>query len=272
MMSQLEKCRTFAAMHKEPGAWVIPNPWDAGSAKLLAGLGFRALATTSGGYAFTRGEPDGAVSLDETLHHCAALCAATTVPVSADFEDGYAEDLKAVAANIRRLAETGVAGFSIEDFSRERRELYPVAEATERIRVAAETIADTGLPLVLTARAEGLLRGHDDLDEIILRLQAYSAAGAHVLYSPAIKQLADLRTITQELDKPFNALASFIHGASVAELADAGATRISVGGALTYAAVHPVMVASREMLEQGTFNWIEQAANGVEVRTLMGLA
>lgn len=271
MVSQLGKCEAFAALHRESGAWIIPNPWDVGSAKLLAGLGFRALATTSGGYAFTQGKRDGEVSLEDTLQHCAALCAATDVPISADFEDGYAEDLSTMATNIKRLAETGVAGFSIEDFNRERREIYPIAEAVERILIAAATIAETGLPLVLTARAEGLLRGNDDLAEIVQRLQAYSEAGAEVLFAPAINALPDLRTVTRQLNKPFNVLASFLKDASVKELAEAGAKRISVGGALTYASMHPIMAASREMLERGTFNWLSTAASGVEVRALMGI-
>lgn len=271
MKSQLDKCKAFAALHERDEAWVIPNPWDAGSAKLLAGLGFEALATTSGGYAFTQGKQDGAVTLEETLQHCTVMSAATEVPLSADFENGFSDDSAGMAANIKRLALTGVAGFSIEDYSRERRVIYPLAEAAERIRLAVTAIAASGVPLVLTARAEGLLRGQADLDEIVERLLAYSEAGAQVLYAPALCSLKDLQYVTDRLHKPCNALASFFRGVTVTQLAAAGAIRISVGGALTYATLQPLLLAGREMLEQGSFNWIEEVANGREVRSLMGL-
>jgi 2-methylisocitrate lyase-like PEP mutase family enzyme len=272
MTTQLEKCHQFKALHTQSEAWVIPNPWDAGSAKLLAGLGFKALATTSGGFAFTQGKLDGDVGLEATLQHCAALSAATEVPISVDFEDGYAEDLDTMAANMRRLIATGVAGFSIEDFNRERRELYSVAEATARIRVAVATIAESGIPLMLTARAEGLLRAGSDREEVTERMLAYSAAGADVLFAPAVNSLEQLEAITSRLDKPFNVLASFIHEASLKELAAAGAQRVSVGGALTWTCLNPLLSASREMLEQGTFSWIGRVAAAKEFRSLMGLA
>ena len=268
MRDQLERCRIFKELHTNTSGWIIHNPWDTGSARVLEGLGFKALATTSGGYAFTLGKADGEVSLQEMLDHCSALVAGTQLPINADFENGYAEDIDEMAANITQLAATGVAGISIEDFSRTTRCIYPLAQAVERVQAAVEAIAATGIPIMLTARAESLLRGYDDLDDIIERLQAYSAAGAEVLYAPAIRSLGDLQTVTRTLNKPFNVLAPFIRGASVQEMAAAGGSRISVGGALTYAAVAPLLHAGKEMLEQGTFKWVDSVANSAEIRSL----
>jgi len=269
MRDQRERCSTFKELHTNTSGWIIPNPWDVGSARVLEGLGFKALATTSSGYAFTLGKADGEVSLQEMLDHCTALVAGTQLPINADFENGYAEDIDTMVANITQLAATGVAGISIEDFSRTTRSIYPLAQAVERVQAAVEAIASTGIPILLTARAESLLRGHDDLDEIIERLQAYSAAGADVLYAPALRSLGDLQTVTRTLTKPFNVLAPFIRGTSVRELAAAGGTRVSVGGALTYAAVAPLLHAGKEMLEQGTFNWVGNIANSGEIRSLL---
>lgn len=268
MSSQAQRCHVFKSLH-EGSTWIIPNPWDAGSARILAGLGFKALATTSGGLAFTLGKADGEVSLEQMLHHCNALTAATDLPVNADFENGYAEDIHVMADNITRLAETGVAGISIEDFSRDTRTLYPLTQAIERVQAAAEAIKTTGLPILLTARAESLLRGFDDTDEIIERLQAFESVGADVLYAPAIRSLDVLQQITSEISKPFNVLVSFIKDASVEQLAAAGANRISVGGALTYAAIAPLLEAGTEMLEQGTFGWLNRVANAGEIRRIL---
>lgn len=268
MTGQLERCRIFRELHANTSGWIIPNPWDVGSARVLEGLGFKALATTSGGFAFTLGKADGEVSLQEMFEHCTALVASTRLPINADFENGYSEDIDAMVANIKQLTATGVAGISIEDFSRTTRSIYPLSQAVERVQAAVEAIAATGIPIMLTARAESLLRGFDDLDEIIERLQAYSAAGADVLYAPAIRSLGDLQTVTRTLTKPFNVLAPFIRGASVRELAAAGGSRISVGGALTYAAVAPLLHAGKEMLEQGTFNWVSSVASSGEIRAL----
>lgn len=269
MADQLQRCKAFRKLHANKAGWVIPNPWDVGSARILEGLGFKALATTSGGYAFTLGKADGEVSLDEMLQHCTALVNGTRLPINADFENGYAEDIDEMVVNIKRLAATGVAGISIEDFSRADHTIYPLAHAVERIEAAVEAIQATGMPIMLTARAESLLRGFDDLDEVIERLHAYTAAGADVLYAPAVRSLNDLQKVTGKLTKPFNVLASFIRNASVPELAAAGGTRISVGGALTYAAVAPLLMAGKEMLEQGTFNWIGGVANSGEIKALL---
>ncbi len=253
-------------LHRSESAWIIPNPWDVGSAKLLEGQGFKALATTSSGFAYTLGRADGEVSLEEKLVHCSRLCAATNIPINADFEDGYSEQLAGVAENIKRLSDTGVAGFSIEDYSRERHELYEFAEAVERVHLAVETIAELGLPLTLTARVEQLLRNGDDLDGTIKRLQAFEAAGADVLYAPGIKTLDQLRTVTASIDKPFNVLASFMPDTSVAQFTSHGANRISLGGSLNFAAIAPVQSASLEMLRDGTFGWLGGIASGASVR------
>jgi len=263
--TQNQKCETFSRLHQSDTAWIIPNPWDVGSAKLLQHHGFQALATTSSGFAYTLGRADGEVSLDEKLQHCSMLSAATDIPINADFENGYSENLAGVVENIKRLAETGVAGFSIEDFSREHHQLYGFSESVERVQAAVETVAELGLPLVLTARAENLIRGVDDLEDTIKRLQAFEAVGADVLYAPGIQSANQLCTVTASLDKPFNVLASFMLGTNVAEFSECGANRISLGGALNYAAINPVLTASVEMIEKGTFDWLGGTADGAAV-------
>jgi 2-methylisocitrate lyase-like PEP mutase family enzyme len=237
-----------------------------GSARLLEGLGFRALATTSAGFAYSLAKTDGQVTLEEKLAHCAALAAATSIPVNADFENGFADDPEAVAANVRQVAATGVAGCSIEDFARDSQSIYDFELAVERVQAAAETVAKLGMPFQLTARAENLLRGVADMDDTIRRLKAYEAAGADVLYAPALTSLDDLRRVTAELRKPFNALAVFFRGVTVDELAAAGAKRISVGSALAWASLSPVVRAGKEMLERGTFDWTADMLSGAEVR------
>jgi len=269
MTTQREKCERFRALHAQPDAFIIPNPWDAGSARILQGLGFSALATTSAGFAYTLARTDGQPTLAEKLAHCESVANATDIPVNADFEDGYANDPAAVAANVRRLAETGVAGCSIEDFSRTARTLFGLDQAVERIQAAAEAVRGLNMPFQLTARAENLLRGVDDLEDTVQRLQAYRAAGADVLYAPGIRSLEDLKTVTQALDGPFNVLGVFMPGASLQDFAAAGAKRVSVGGALTWAAVKPLLDAGREMLERGTFSWLQATASGAEVSRLL---
>jgi len=268
MPSQLEKCATFAELHNSPTAWIIPNPWDVGSAKLLQGLGFQALATTSSGFAYTRGCADGEVNLEEKLEHCRALAAATTIPLNADFENGFAEEHNALSANIESLLGTGIAGFSIEDYSREEHKVVDFYEAVDRIQVAVQTIAESNIPIVLTARAENLLRGVDDVDDTIKRLNAFAVAGADVLYAPGIRSLEHLKIISSQVDKPLNVLASLMPDATVADFTRAGASRISVGGALNYAAVNPVIAAGKEMLEHGSFGWLQSLARGAEIKQL----
>lgn len=269
MSTQKTKCENFARLHREPGAFLIPNPWDVGSAKLLEGLGFEAIATTSAGLAYTLAKADGEVTLEEKLAHCAAVVAATSIPVNADFENGFADSPQAVAANVLRVAKTGVAGCSIEDFGRDSHAIYDFSLAVERIQAAAEAVATLDMPFQLTARAENLLRGIDDLDDTIRRLKAYEAAGANVLYAPAIKSLDALRQVTAELRKPFNVLAVFFPGTTVDELAAAGAKRISVGSGLAWASLSPVIKAGKEMLDRGTFAWTTDMVGGADVRRLL---
>lgn len=270
MISQQEKCNAFRDLHHTGDAFIVPNPWDLGSAKLLQGLGFKALATTSVGLAYTLGVADYEISLDQLLAYCKALCAVTNIPVTVDFENGFASDPAAVAKNIKQLVETGVAGCSIEDFDGETHTLYDFNQAVERVAAAAETVAALNMPFQLTARAENLLRGVGGLDDAIKRLKAFEAAGAQVLYAPAIRSLQDLKTVTSELSHPFNVLAPFLKGASVADLQAHGATRISVGGALNWHAVSPVIRAGKEMLEHGTFGWMNDVASVAEIKTLFG--
>lgn len=270
MINQKMKCDTFARLHQQPEAFLIPNPWDIGSAKLLQGLGFKALATTSSGFAYTLGRADGEVTLEEKLSHCSQLAANTTVPINADFENGFADDPETVASNVLKVARTGVAGCSIEDFSRDTHDLYDFNLAVERVQAAVEAVTTLGMPFQLTARAENLIRGVNDLEDTIKRLKAFEAVGANVLYAPGIKTLAQLKQVTSELNAPFNALAPFIHGASVNDLANAGAKRISIGGALNWMAVTPVLQAGKEMLSQGTFQWTAEKASIEEVKKLFG--
>lgn len=269
MPNQLQKCQRFAELHAGRAPFIIPNPWDAGSARLLEGLGFQALATTSAGFAYSLGKLDGSPSLADKLEHCKALAEATSIPINVDFEDGYADAPDAVARNVKALISTGVAGCSIEDYSRENRVLFGFEQAVERIEAASEAIVESGLPIQLTARAENLLRGVEDLEDTIRRLKAYEAAGADVLYAPGIKNLVDLRSVTAELAKPFNLLVPFLPGATVAELAAHGAHRISLGAALTWVSLKPVLDASKEMLEEGTFSFLAAAASGGVVQRLL---
>lgn len=269
MPSQLEKCERLAELHTGHEPFIIPNPWDTGSARLLEGLGFQALATTSAGFAYTLGSLDGSPTLEDKLQHCEAMAAATSIPINVDFEDGYADDPAAVARNVSSLISTGIAGCSIEDFSRDQRVIFDRDHAVERIEAAARTISGSGLPVQLTARAENLLRGVIDLEDTIRRLQAYAKAGADVLYAPGIKSLDDLRTVTGELDKPFNVLVPFLTGATVAELGAHGARRISLGAALTWVSLKPILDAAKEMLEEGSFRFLAAARSGGEVQRLL---
>lgn len=269
MTSQAEKCARFAALHAGAEIFVIPNPWDLGSAKLLQGLGFAALATTSAGFAYTLGRADGEITLDEKLAHCAALAGATSIPVSADFENGFADEPDTVARNVLALAATGVAGCSIEDYSRDDHTLYAFDHAVARVHAAAEAVASLDVDFQLTARAENLLRGVDDLDDTIARLRAFEAAGANVLYAPGLNTLEQLREVTGAISRPFNVLAPLFRGATVDDFAQAGAKRISVGSALTWAAVNPLLRGAGEMLEHGTFDWLGDMASSKTVNKLL---
>ena len=246
----------------------IPNPWDVGSARLLEGLGFQALATTSAGFALGAGKVDGDISLEEKLAHCEAMAAVTGVPINVDFENGFADQPEQVAINVVRIAETGVAGCSIEDFSRDGKYIYDAELARERVQAAAEAIATLDMPFQLTARAENLLRNVPDLGDTVRRLKLYEAAGADVLYAPGIKSLGDLQSVTSSLERPFNALAASIPGATLKEFADAGAQRVSVGSSLALHSIQALINASDEMLTQGSFGWFGDLASLSEVSNL----
>ncbi len=269
MPEQEDKCATFARLHESGNIFLMPNPWDVGSAKLMQGFGFSALATTSAGLAFTLGRADGEVTLQEKIEHCGALAEATTVPVNADFENGFADDPSEVARNVLRIAETGVAGCSIEDYSRDSHELYEFAHAVERVHAAAEAVSSLNMPFQLTARAENLLRGKNDLENTIRRLQHFEDVGANVLYAPGLTSLAQLRQVTASIKQPFNVLAPMFDGVSVDDFAAAGASRISVGSALTWAAVAALLQGSREMLDKGTFSWMSTMASAKTVNSLI---
>ncbi len=222
--AQAAKAQLFRTLHQGPGVLLLPNPWDAGSARLLASLGFAALATTSGGYAATLGRLDGSVTRDEALAHAAAVAAATSLPVSADLENAFADDPAGVADTVRRAAAAGLAGCSVEDYSGQ--DMYEAGLARERVAAASEAARSAPGPLVLTARAENYLHGRPDLAGTIARLQAFQEAGADVLYAPGLASLADIRAVVSSVDLPVNVLA--VPGAPpVADLAAAGVRRVS---------------------------------------------
>ncbi len=245
---QQKKGSTFRAMHAgEP--FVMPNPWDAGSARILEALGFTALATTSSGFAFTLGLVDGAVTLDQMAQHVAAIDTATELPVSADLENGYGPDPADAAEAIRRIARAGAVGGSIEDFDRESRQLYEIEHAVDRIRAAVESAHGVTFPFTLTARAENHIRDNPDLADTIRRLRSYEEAGADVLYAPGLRTIEEIRAVCEAVSKPVNVLA--VPGLSVAEIMEAGAQRISVGGSLTWVAVKAFADAAGAIRDRG---------------------
>lgn len=246
--TQQEKGSRFRAMHAgDP--FVIPNPWDSGSARVLEALGFTALATTSSGFAFTLGLVDGRVTLDQMAHHVAAIDAATDLPVSADLENGYGPDPADAAGAIRRVARAGAVGGSIEDFDRQTGRLYEIGDASDRIRAAVEAARGLSFPFTLTARAENHIRGNPDLADTIRRLRSFEEAGADVLYAPGMGTIEEIRELCDALSRPVNVLA--VPALSVAEIMDAGAQRISVGGSLTWVAVRALADAAGAIRDGG---------------------
>ncbi|MGH3249229.1 MAG: isocitrate lyase/PEP mutase family protein [Trebonia sp.] len=262
MTSHSQKAARFLDLHRAGNPLLLPNPWDQGSARLLASLGFQALATTSSGYAATLGRLDGSVSRDEALAHAAAIVAATDLPVSADLENCFADDPAGVARTVALAVEAGLAGCSIEDFTAaEAGPMYDIGLATERVAAAAEAAHAGPARLVLTARAENYLHGHPDLADTITRLQAYQAAGADVLYAPGLTSLADIRRVVTAVDRPVNVLA--MPGVPpVGELAEAGVSRVSVGGALAFAALGALADAAAELRDKGTYGYLASSAAG----------
>ncbi|MFF0949394.1 oxaloacetate decarboxylase [Rhizobium leguminosarum] len=270
-MDQWAKFERLKALHQGDSAFVIPNPWDAGSARLLASLGFEALATTSAGYAFSKGKLDSFASLgrDEVLGNAAEIVGAADLPVSADLEDGFGASPETCAETIRLACETGLVGGSIEDATgNPAAPIYDLSQAVERIHAAAE--AARGLPFLLTARAENYLWERPDLDDTIERLQAFSAAGADVLYAPGLPDIEAIRTVCGAVDKPVNVVMG-LKGRkySVAELSSAGVRRVSVGGSFARAALGALMRAAMEVKTTGTFEYADDALSAAFASQLM---
>jgi 2-methylisocitrate lyase-like PEP mutase family enzyme len=267
MSTPAAKGAAFAALHERAEAFVLPNPWDPGTCRLLAHLGFEALATTSAGCAFAAGRPDGAFGRDETLAHLAAIASATDLPVSADLEQGFGDAPETVAETITLAAGAGVVGGSIEDLPGHAGEApYALAHAADRIRAAAEAARALPFRFMLTARAENFLAGRPDLRDTIARLQAYQAAGADVLYAPGLRSADDIATLVREVDRPVNVIMG-VPGVrlSVAALSAIGVRRISVGSALARAALGAVLRAAREVRDYGTFTFADTAVSYTEL-------
>lgn len=268
-MTQIEKHALFKSLHERPGAFVIPNPWDAGTARMLTALGFEALATTSAGLAFSLGRRDGAVTRDDVLANAEEIVGATHLPVSADLESGYGSAPEDCAETIRLASSVGLVGGSIEDATGiADRPIFEFDQAVERVAAACE--AARALPFVLTARAENFLHGRPDLDDTIARLQAFAHAGADVVYAPGLPDLEAIRAVCGAVDKPVNVVMGLRAPVfSVEELQAAGVKRISVGGSFARAALGGFMRAAREVKEKGTFAYAADALPGAEVSGYM---
>lgn len=266
-MTQAEKGHAFRALHTGPGAFIIPNPWDSGTARMLARLGFQALATTSMGYAFSRGCHDGAVGRDEMLKHVSEMATATDLPVSADLENGYGDSPEIVSETIKLAASTGIAGCSIEDATgRSDHPIYEKEHAAERMRAAVEAARKLPFPFTLTGRAENYLHGRPDLKDTIARLQAYQGAGADVLYAPGLTSKEEIAAVVSSLDRPVNAVMG-LRGVllSLEELSGLGVKRVSLGSSLFRSAIGAFLRAAREMCDSGTFSFTEQGASPREI-------
>jgi methylisocitrate lyase len=267
-MTITDRCNEFRRLH-ESGCFVIPNPWDAGSARFLASLGFKALATTSAGFAWTLGRRDNHVSLDEVLAHLEAIANSVAIPVNADFEGGFAIEPDAVAANVARATATGIAGLSIEDSTGNAADpLFDFDLSVARIAAARRAIDESGTGVLLTARSEGFIAGRPDLDETLRRLVAYASAGADCLYAPGIRDKASIAAVVNAVaPKPVNLLVN-TDFATVAEVAELGVRRISVGGALSRTAWSGFLEAAKEIADHGTFSALGRAVSGAEINSL----
>jgi 2-methylisocitrate lyase-like PEP mutase family enzyme len=261
MRSQSEKAELFRALHHHERAFVIPNPWDIGTVRLLERLGFQALATTSAGYAFSIGQRDNTVGREKMLDHVKTMVSATDLPVSADFENGFADDPESVAETVRLGAAQGLVGCSIEDATgRSSDPIYDFHFAVERVRAAADAAHSLPFPFTLTARAENLLVGRNDLSDTIKRLHAYQEAGADVLYAPGLRTRNDIASVVQSVDRPVNVLMGLAGvELDVEQLSAIGVKRISVGSGLARAAYGAFLCAAKEMRERGTFTFAEDA-------------
>jgi 2-methylisocitrate lyase-like PEP mutase family enzyme len=270
--TQTEKARAFRALHQRPGVFVIPNPWDAGTARMLTALGFEALATTSAGFAFTLGRRDGegGIGRDEHLENARQIVAATHLPVSADLENCFAHDPKQAAETIRRAAAVGLVGGSIEDQTGDpSKPIYDFEHAVDRVRAAVEVARSLPFPFTLTARAENFLNGRRDLADTIKRLQAFEAAGADVLYAPGLSDLDSIKAVTSSVGKPVNhVMGSWSPDLTLQQLATAGVKRVSVGGALARAALGAFLRGADEIRTHGTFTYVKQAASFADIQKL----
>jgi len=262
--TQTDKANRFRDLHRRGDPLLMPNAWDLGSAAVLASLGFEALATTSSGHAATLGRLDGGVRRDEALEHASTLARGTDLPMSADLENGFADDPAGVAETVGLAVQAGLAGCSVEDYSGGAdARIYDLALARERVAAAGDAAHTGPVKLVLTARAENHIRGRDDLADTIERLQAYQEAGADVLFAPGLKRADDIRRVVESVDRPLNVLA--VPGAPpVAELASLGVARISVGGAFAFAALAALCDAAEELRANGTYGYLERAAAGAK--------
>ena len=263
MLTQLQKGCAFRALHERDHAFLIPNPWDVGTARMLAHLGFEALATTSAGYAFFAGQRDSTISRAAMMTHVAAIAAATDLPVSGDLENGYGEDVNTIAETIVLAAAGGLVGGSIEDATgRPDHPIYELEHAVERIQAASAAARSLPFPFTLTARAENYLHGRPDLKDTIQRLQAYQLAGADVLYAPGLSRSEDIAAVVSSVDRPVNVLMGLQGGSlSLAELSAIGVRRVSVGSALARAAMGAFLRGAQEMKEHGTFRFAEDAVS-----------
>jgi 2-methylisocitrate lyase-like PEP mutase family enzyme len=270
MSTQREKALAFRALHGRNQAFIIPNPWDAGSARLLAHLGFEALATTSAGYAFSAGRPDNTTTRQDMMAHVSVIASATDLPVSGDLENGFGDSPEIVAETIRLAAEAGLAGASIEDSTgRPDQPIYEFELAVDRVRAAAEAAHTLSFPFTLTARAENFLCGRPDLKDTIRRLQAFQEAGADVLYAPGLLTSEDIAEVVRSVDRPVNVVMG-LQGVSLslADLSALGVRRVSVGSALSRAALGAFLRAAREMREHGTFAFADEAVSFRELNAL----
>jgi 2-methylisocitrate lyase-like PEP mutase family enzyme len=270
MRTQAEKARAFRVLHERESAFIIPNPWDVGTARLLAYLGFEALATTSAGYAFSVGQRDNTIGRDQMIQHVGAIVAATDLPVSADLENGFADDPETVVETIRLAAAAGLVGGSIEDATnRPEDPIYDHQLAVERVRAAAEAAHALAFPFTLTARAENYLVGRRDLNDTIKRLQAYQEAGADVLYAPGLTSKDDIAAVVRSVNRPVNVVMG-LQGIqlSLAELSELGVKRVSVGSALARAALGAFLRAAQEMRAHGTFAFADEAVSFRELSAM----
>ena len=271
MRNQAQKAAAFRALHERPGAFIIPNPWEAGTAKILAALGFEALATTSSGLAQMLGQ-GGGVTRAQVIDNCRVIAEATDLPVNADLENCFAHEPEAAAEAIRLAAEAGCVGASIEDYTGDRKNpIYDFDLSVARVRAAVKVAHALPVPVLLTARAENLIRGRVDMADTIRRLKAYETAGADVVYAPGLKSIPEVREVVRAVKQPVNVVTGWLDpDITLAQLSEAGAKRISVGGALARHVLATFVKASRAMHDQGSFAWMREMTGMPEVRQLLG--